>query len=110
MRVNHGQKEYVRGGVHINSLEGSWAHLKLSLQAIYMGVSKKHLQKYCAEFAYRYNSRAMDDGSRFKDWFNNCKGHTTYKSLIAGTKQPKKVLDPPKGLLLLAISSIISND
>ncbi len=54
--VNHGHKEYVRGEAHTNTIEGYWSHLKKGLDAIYIHVSKKHLQKYCDEYAYRYNS------------------------------------------------------
>jgi len=100
LRLNHAAKEYARGDISINALEGSWAHFKLSLQAIYVGVSKKHLQKYCAEFAYRYNHRNMDDGERFNDWFDYCKGHVTYKTLIAGMKKPKKQMRPNKDLIM----------
>lgn len=91
-RVDHGQNEYVRGNVTTNALEGSWAHFKLSLQAIYVGVSKKHLQKYCAEFAFRYNRREQDDGQRFNEWFQYSSGHLTYKDLTAGHKKPKKLV------------------
>jgi transposase-like protein len=95
-RVDHAGKEYVRGNVSTNALEGSWAHFKLSIQAIYVGVSKKHLQKYCAEFAFRYNHREQDDGQRFNDWFRYSTGHLTYKNLIAGHKKPKKPMHPSK--------------
>jgi transposase-like protein len=105
MRVNHGEHEYVRGEAHINSLEGTWAHLKLSIQAIYVGVSKKHLQKYCAEFCYRFNRRGMDDSAKFNDWFSHCNGRLLYKNLIAGTKRPKQMLNPSQGTLLLALAS-----
>lgn len=93
LRVDHAAKEYVRGNVSTNALEGSWAHFKLSLQAIYVGVSRKHLQKYCAEFAFRYNHREQEDGERFNDWFQHANGHITYKNLIAGHKKPKKVVN-----------------
>lgn len=95
-RVDHAAKEYVRDNISTNALEGSWAHFKLSIQAIYVGVSQKHLQKYCAEFSFRYNSRAMDDGERFNDWFNYSKGRIIYKTLTEGKKKPKKLLNPKK--------------
>jgi transposase-like protein len=91
-RVDHAAGEYVRGDIGTNALEGSWAHFKLSLSAIYVGVSKKHLQKYCAEFAFRYNHRDQDDGQRFHDWFKYVNGRITYQNLIAGKKQPKKLV------------------
>ena len=44
-RVNHGKKDFVIGQNHTNTIEGAWSHLKLSIQAVYIGVSPKHLQK-----------------------------------------------------------------
>jgi transposase len=55
--VNHSIKEYVRGGVHTNSIEAFWSHLKRSLAGTYVSVSKKHLQTYLHEFEFRYNLR-----------------------------------------------------
>lgn len=63
--VNHGTKEYVRGNVHVNSLEGAWSLLKRSFRGIYHRPSKKHLDKYCAEFQFKYNSRHLGEISRF---------------------------------------------
>ncbi len=97
-RVNHSANEYVKGNVTTNALEGTWAHLKLSIQAIYVGVSQKHLQKYCAEFSFRYNRREMSDGERFEDWFGYCRGHITYQTLIAGKRRPKKIVRPKNPL------------
>ena len=82
--VNHGVEEFVRGIVHTNTIEGGvWSHLKKSLNAIYISVSRKHLQSYCAEFEYRYNTREMKDDERFNWWFKNCNGRLRYKELIA---------------------------
>ena len=92
-RVDHAGGEYVRDNISTNALEGSWAHFKMSLSAIYVGVSKKHLQKYCAEFAFRYNHRDQDDGERFTEWFKYSTGHITYKNLIAGKRRPKKIIN-----------------
>lgn len=80
--VNHRQKEYVRGEAHTNTIEGFWSHLKAGLGAIYIQVSKKHLQKYCDEYAYRYNSRHMKDYERFGSWFGACEKRLTYNTLI----------------------------
>lgn len=56
--VNHGAKEWVRGEHHTNSIEGFWSRLKLSIRGTHVHVSRKHLQKYVDEFAFRYNNRA----------------------------------------------------
>jgi transposase-like protein len=55
--VRHGRKEFVRGDVHTNTLEGFWSRLKLSIRGTHVHVSKKHLWKYASEFSFRYNMR-----------------------------------------------------
>ncbi len=55
--VNHGQGEYVRGDVHTNTIEGFWSQMKRSIDGTHHGVSKKHLQAYADEYAFRYNRR-----------------------------------------------------
>ncbi len=56
--VRHGFREYVRGEVHTNTIEGFWSQMKRSIDGTYHSVSPKHLQSYVDEFAYRYNHRA----------------------------------------------------
>lgn len=55
--VNHSQKEYVRGKVHTNTIEGFWAQFKNGLRGQYHVLSKKYLPFYLAEFAFKYNLR-----------------------------------------------------
>ena len=56
-RVNHGAGKWVSGGSHVNSIEGFWARLKLSIRGTHIHVSKKYLRKYLKEFEFRYNYR-----------------------------------------------------
>lgn len=56
--VLHARKEYVRGDVYTNTIEGYWSQLKRSIHGTYHSVSPKHLQTYVDEFSYRYNRRA----------------------------------------------------
>jgi len=56
-RVNHGQKQYVKGSNHTNTIEGFWSQLKRSINGTYHMVSPKHLQSYVNEFCFRYNLR-----------------------------------------------------
>lgn len=56
--VRHFFKEYVRADVHTNSIEGFWSQLKRSVNGTFHQVSRKHLQAYVDEFAFRYNRRA----------------------------------------------------
>ena len=55
--VNHSAKEYVRGDVHTNTMEGFWSNVKRGISGTYVWVSKKHLQTYLREFEYRHNLR-----------------------------------------------------
>lgn len=59
-RVAHGLREYVRNGVHTNSIEGFWSQLKRSINGTFHHVSKQHLQSYVNEFVYRYNLRQSE--------------------------------------------------
>ena len=80
--VNHSALEFSRGNTHTNTVEGMWAHLKLGLKAIYMGVSSKHLVKYVDEFGFRYNTREMKDGERFERYLREIQGkRLTYEQL-----------------------------
>lgn len=62
--VNHGAKEYVRGDVTTNTIEGAFSLLKRGLVGIWHAVSKEHLHRYLAGAEFRYNWRDVDDGSR----------------------------------------------
>jgi transposase len=55
--VRHSRKEYARGIVHTNTIEGFWSQLKRGIDGTYHHVSPYYLQSYVDEFAYRYNSR-----------------------------------------------------
>ncbi|NQV46481.1 MAG: IS1595 family transposase [Rhodospirillaceae bacterium] len=55
--VNHSRKEYVRGPVHTNTIEGFWSWMKRQISGTHVWASKKHLPKYLAEMEYRFNLR-----------------------------------------------------
>lgn len=59
-RINHSEKVYVRGDIHTNTIEGFWSQMKRSVNGTYHSVSRKHLQGYVDEFAYRYNHRESE--------------------------------------------------
>lgn len=56
-RINHAIKQYVRGKTHVNTIEGFWSQLKISIHGTYHAVSPKYLQQYVNEFSYRYSKR-----------------------------------------------------
>ena len=58
--VQHSVGEWVRDIVHTNGVESFWSMLKRAHKGVYHKLSAKHLQRYVAEFAGRYNIREMD--------------------------------------------------
>lgn len=61
--VRHSAEEYVRGGVHTNTIEGYFSIFKRGMKGIYQHCGKKHLHRYMAEFDFRYSNRAALDVS-----------------------------------------------
>ena len=55
--VKHGKRHWVRGNVHTNSIESFWALFKRNYHGTYHSMSKKHLQRYIDEVAFRFNNR-----------------------------------------------------
>lgn len=62
--VDHSRKEWKRGNVHTNTIEGWFSLLKRGITGTFHHVSEKHLSRYLAEFVHRYNWREMDDVQR----------------------------------------------
>lgn len=54
--VNH-KETYVVGDVHTQNIENMWSILKRGIYGVYRNVSKKYLQAYVDEYAYRFNHR-----------------------------------------------------
>jgi transposase-like protein len=65
--VDHSKREWARGDVHTNTLEGFFSIFKRGLVGVYQHMDKKHLDRYLAEFDFRMNNRAalgIDDAQR----------------------------------------------
>ena len=88
--VNHAEGRYKTGSHHTNGIENYWSLLNRGIYGIYHQVSPKHLQRYCDEFAYRFNSRTFSDGFRWVLTFHQIEGRLTYKKLIANGKGIQK--------------------
>lgn len=56
--VNHKRKEYVRGPVYTNTVEGFFSIFKRGMIGTYQHCGEQHLQRYLQEFDFRYNHRA----------------------------------------------------
>jgi hypothetical protein len=65
--VNHSAKEYARGDVTTNSVEGFFGVFKRGMVGVYQHCGEQHLQRYLDEFTFRYNNRSAlgtDDTKR----------------------------------------------
>jgi len=113
--VNHSMQEYVKeNNIHTNSIEGAFSHLKRMVIGTYFQISSKHTQRYCDEFAYRYNSRKIKDADRFVLSLNRIEGRLTYKALIAAVSPKQVVLkEKPanryKGVIQLSGDEIVGH-
>ena len=85
MTMKHTENDYrTVGDHHTNNIEGFWSQLKRGVIGIYHQISPKHLQAYCNEFAFRYNTRKVTDVVRFEDSFKQVNNvRLTYTNLIA---------------------------
>ena len=64
--VNHKLREYARGDVTTNTVEGSFSLVKRALYGTFHQVSEKHLQRYLAELDFKWNTRRLSDGQRMR--------------------------------------------
>lgn len=53
--VNHSEREYVRGDVHTNGIEGAWGHLKRNIRKAHVKISDKYVQEYINEACWKKN-------------------------------------------------------
>jgi transposase-like protein len=69
--VNHTEREYARYNKDgtlstTNSAESFFSLIKRGVYGSFHHVSKEHLNRYCNEFAFRWNTRKLTDGERME--------------------------------------------
>ncbi|MFN3350804.1 IS1595 family transposase [Pseudorhodoplanes sp.] len=65
--INHAAKEYARGDVTTNTVEGYFSIFKRGMRGVYQHCGEKHLHRYLAEYDFRFNHRTklgFNDGER----------------------------------------------
>ena len=86
--VEHDAHQYVDGHISTNRIENFWALLKRSLGGTYISVEPFHLFRYLDEQVFRFNTRTMKDGDRFKVAARAIVGkRLTYAQLISSGAQ-----------------------
>lgn len=89
--IRHTIREYVRGDVHTNTIEGFFSRVKRKLNGTHHAVSKEHLHRYMSEAAFIYNTRAMNDGERTLALLNRTIGkRLMYRDPVGPAPEPPK--------------------
>ncbi len=55
--VHHYNREYARGDITTNTVEGAFSIFKRGMRGVYQFCAEKHLHRYLAEFEFRYSNR-----------------------------------------------------
>lgn len=86
--VDHRRGEYVNErGQTTNTIEGFWTWLKKTYAATYHTITRKYLQRYADEIAFRYNYHRIPEGDRFSLLLSYTQNRKiSYKKLVYGTK------------------------
>lgn len=56
MVINH-SKQFSKGIVHVNTIEGFWSYVKNGIRGNYKSISPKYLPFYLVEYEWKYNHR-----------------------------------------------------
>lgn len=67
--VTH-SKEYSKGIVHVNTIEGFWSYVKNGIKGSFKAISKKYLPLYLIEFEWKFNHRNFK-GNEFEKFLKN---------------------------------------
>ena len=74
---------YAKGAVHTNGLENFWSLFKRCIKGTHVSVEPFHLFRYVDSEAFRFNTRKLTDGERFKEVAKGIAGkRLTHKALI----------------------------
>jgi transposase-like protein len=79
--VDHTKKEYVRGDISTNTVEGYFSIFKRGMKGVYQHCSEKHLHRYLSEFDFRYSHRSglgVNDEKRAENAVSGIVGKRLY--------------------------------
>ena len=85
--VKHQSGEYVRGEIHTNTIEGFFSIFKRGMKGVYQHCGHHHLNRYLAEFDFRYSNRkalGVNDTERAEKLLTGVVGkRLTYQTISA---------------------------
>lgn len=80
--VNHSTGEFVIGKAHTNTIENFWGTFKRGVYGIYHHLSRKHMNRYINEFAFRYNNKSSSATDKFNLLLTSVNRRLTYNQLV----------------------------
>lgn len=90
--IVHSKKEYARGDVTTNTVEGFYSIFKRGMIGVYQHCGESHLHRYLAEFDFRYSNRVklgVDDTARAAKALKGIVGkRLTYRRTNERTETP----------------------
>lgn len=103
--VNHSAKEYDRGDVTTNSVEGFFGIFKRGMVGVYQHRDEQHFHRYPDEFTFRYNNHTklgVEDSERAEKMIKAMDGkRLTYRRIggqeesLEGVCSPGRTVHPP---------------
>ncbi len=98
LTVNHSSGEYARrvGGfsINTNTAESFFSLLKRGHYGVYHQMSKHHLNRYCEEFAFRWDHRKCSDARRTVAALAGAEGkRLKYRAMVG---RPARLSEPPQ--------------
>ena len=73
LEINH-KKQFSRGMVHVNTIEGFWSYVKNGIRGNFKSISKKYLPFYLVEYEWKFNHRNFK-GNQFEKFLKNALTH-----------------------------------
>lgn len=68
------KKQFSKGIVHVNTIEGFWSYVKNGIRGSYKSISPKYLPLYLIEYEWKYNNRKYK-GDMFEKYLKNALSH-----------------------------------
>lgn len=95
--VDHGRRQFRNDcGFSTNAVEGLWGIVKRTYNGTYHNMSKKHIQRYMDEIAFRYNTRHMSTEERLNLVMGRISFKLTQKDIINEKEIPDALIAPPE--------------
>lgn len=63
--ITHKKKEWARGKVTTNRIEGCWSRFKNTIRGTYISIGAEHMESYLREVEFRNNNRKLTTLERF---------------------------------------------